>query len=73
MPRLTKQTPKYRHHKSRDLAFVEIDKRRIYLGPNNSPESRDPTVVAYWARPTTWSTAERTCLGQAFGNETRGG
>ena len=41
MPRLTKQTPKYRHHKSRDLAFVEIDKRRIYLGSYDSQESRE--------------------------------
>ena len=50
MPRLTKQTPKYRHHKSRDLAFVEIDKRRIYLGPHNSQESREAydEIISRW-------------------------
>lgn len=33
------QPPKYRHHKARDLAKVTIDRRDIYLGAHNSPES----------------------------------
>jgi integrase len=34
-------TPKYRHHKVRNLAVVTIDGRDIYLGVYNSPESRE--------------------------------
>ncbi|NQV24342.1 MAG: hypothetical protein HQ518_08230, partial [Rhodopirellula sp.] len=40
MPRRrTGQPPKYRHHKARNLAKVTIDRRDIYLGTFNSPES----------------------------------
>ncbi len=50
MPRLTKKTPKYRHHKARNRAFVEIDKKRIYLGKHDTQESRDAydEFVAQW-------------------------
>ena len=37
--RRTGQPPKYRHHKARNLAKVTIDRRDIYLGTFNSPES----------------------------------
>lgn len=33
------QPPQYRHHKVRDLAKVCVDRRDIYLGKYNSPES----------------------------------
>lgn len=37
MPR----TPKYCHHKGRNLAYITVDGKVIYLGKFNSPESRD--------------------------------
>jgi len=33
-------TPKYRKHSQRNLAFVVIDRRRVYLGKYGSPESQ---------------------------------
>ena len=33
MPRLSKQTPKYRKHKASGQAFVELSGHRHYLGP----------------------------------------
>ncbi|MBX3439025.1 MAG: hypothetical protein KF861_16155, partial [Planctomycetaceae bacterium] len=33
--------PKYCHHKARDLAYVKLDGKMIYLGKHGSPESRD--------------------------------
>src|SRR3954462_1506089 len=40
MPRLVKAVPKLRKHKARGQAFVEINGRRQYLGPWNSPASK---------------------------------
>lgn len=39
MPR-KKAVPSYRHFKPRDLACVDIKGKRYYLGPYNSPESK---------------------------------
>jgi len=39
MPRLTRQTPKYRKHKASDQAFVELSGHRHYLGPHGSKTS----------------------------------
>ncbi len=45
-------TPKYRRHKRKtgDLAFVELNGRRIYLGKYKSPESKQKykRVIAEW-------------------------
>jgi integrase len=40
MPRLTRQVPSYRHHKTSGRAVVTLNGRDIYLGPYGSPESK---------------------------------
>jgi len=44
------RVPKYRHHKARDLARVNIDGKDIYLGRYNTPESRQlyDRLIAEW-------------------------
>ena len=41
MPRLAQKVPKYRRHKASGQAFVELNRRRHYLGPRGSRTSRD--------------------------------
>ncbi len=41
MPRPRPTVPPYRHHKGRDLAFTIVGGRTVYLGPWNSPASRE--------------------------------
>ena len=40
MPRLSKQTPQYRKHKAKGLAFVELSGHRHYLGPYGTQASK---------------------------------
>jgi integrase len=49
-PRKSSHIPKYRLHRARNLACVEIDGRLIYLGAYNSPESleRYGRLIAEW-------------------------
>lgn len=44
--------PKYCHHKGKDLAYVRIDGKPVYLGKYNSPESRDAydAEILKWRR-----------------------
>jgi hypothetical protein len=50
MPRRTRSNPRYCHFRPRNLAYVKICGKRIYLGPFNSPESRAEydRVIAQW-------------------------
>jgi len=40
MPRLAQSVPKYRKHKASGQAFVELNGRRLYLGPHGTKVSR---------------------------------
>ncbi|MDM4015806.1 tyrosine-type recombinase/integrase [Roseiconus lacunae] len=40
MPKLSKRLPKYRCHKPTNQAYVELNKKRYYLGPYGSQKSR---------------------------------
>lgn len=46
----TPRTPSYRHHKASGRGFVEIEGRRIYLGPFREPETlqRYHQTIAEW-------------------------
>jgi len=48
----TRQIPKYRHQKSRNLAVVRIDGKDHYLGPYNSAESHQnyDRLIADWLK-----------------------
>jgi integrase len=50
MPRLSKQTPKYRKHKASGQAFIELNGKRHYLGPHGSKASirEYDRVLAEW-------------------------
>ena len=50
MPSRTPHVPKYRHYKPKNLAVVRLDGRDVYLGPFNSPESREKyrRIIAEW-------------------------
>ena len=53
MPRLTKSTPKYRHHKATGQAIVTIEGKDRYLGPWKSKASRveyDRLICEWLAR-----------------------
>jgi integrase len=60
------QTPKYCHHKGRDLAFVKINGRMIYLGKYGSPESRDryDEEIIKWRRDNDLAATHTTTIGQ---------
>jgi hypothetical protein len=68
MPKLISQPPKYRRHSSRDLAFVGLAGRRVYLpGSYGSQESR----TEYHRLCREWEAHGRTCYrpnyGRSFG------
>src|SRR5580693_8744146 len=44
------RVPAYCHHKPRDLAYVRLNGKMIYLGNYGSPESRDKydRILAEW-------------------------
>src|SRR4051794_38676837 len=50
MPRLTGTVPKYRRHKASGQAFVELNGRRLYLGPFGTKVSKNAydRAVAEW-------------------------
>ena len=50
MPRLIRQTPKYRKHKASGQAFVELNGHRHYLGPHGTKTSHREydRLVAEW-------------------------
>jgi hypothetical protein len=67
MPRKPQgRTPKYCHHKGRDLAYVTIDGREIYLGKYGSPESRDrfDAEINKWRRRHDQAALRSTTVGQ---------
>ncbi len=50
MPRLTHQTPKYRKHRAKGQAFVELNGHRHYIGPHGTKASHREydRLVAEW-------------------------
>ncbi|MHC5056868.1 MAG: hypothetical protein ACYTKD_19460, partial [Planctomycetota bacterium] len=50
-PKRPPRTPKYRLHRKSGRAFVELNGRRIYLGPYESPETRQVGYSLYSSSP----------------------
>ena len=50
MPRLTKSTPKYRHHRASGQSLVNLNGKDFYLGPYGSETSKIEydRLVAVW-------------------------
>ncbi len=50
MPKLNKSVPRYRKHRASGQAFVELNKRRYYLGPHGSKTSlaEYDRLIAEW-------------------------
>ena len=61
MPRLKKQPPAYRLHKSTGQAVVSFQGEKIYLGPYDSMQSRDryDKDVQQWREYVTYQEEER--------------